>query len=513
MKVLDILLERTTKDADLRNPGYYTFGDSHARAIGVGEPWDHSLAINGKASSELGAGNIPETVPKGSVLVISLGANDVTKTKDTPDVIAARVKQVADTSLARGNETIVLIFPAGPKNDKNYQRRVAVRNAIKSAVSGPVHEIDMEGAPMQDDGVHAKLSSYKDLANRIVSKYKPNEKYNIGDVNNTPPEKKKADGTDVKKDAGTDVKKDAGTDVKKDAGTDVAKPVEASRVSGVAPISGKLIVNSPYGMRKSGMHYGVDLKAASGTPLLSPITGNIIKAGEEGVCGGSITVRTADGKEQHRFCHIKKFNVSVGQEVNAGDVIGLTGGAKGDPMKGNATGPNLHWEKKLNGSLVDPMKTQSVGGQGAKIGPSTSSFPKSISDTVSMSAVSGYLKSKGMDDNHRRGILANIQGESSFTPGVFIIDVNGLPSGGLFQHNGPRYTAMTKAVPDWQTNWQGQVDFALNEPAGRAYLSKTFKDVGAAIADWLQNFEVTADPVGDLAKRTNFASSIAESIN
>jgi len=57
------------------------------------------------------------------------------------------------------------------------------------------------------------------------------------------------------------------------------------------------------------------------------------------------------------------------------------------------------------------------------------------------------------------------------------------------------------------------VDFALDEPAGRSYLAKTFKDVGEAIAYWLQNFEVTSDQLGDLAKRTNFASSIAERIN
>jgi murein DD-endopeptidase MepM/ murein hydrolase activator NlpD len=514
MKVLDILLERTAP-ADQINPGYFVFGDSHARAVGIGNPWDHSLAINGKSSAELGAGNIPENVPKGSVLVISLGANDVVKNpKDSPDQIAARVKQVADASVARGNETIVLIFPAGRKDDKNYQRRVAVRSAIKSAISGPVHEIDLEGAPLQADGIHAKLSVYSDLAKSFVDNYKPNEKYNIGDVNKTD-DKKKDDKKDQggKEPAQSDVKKvDDKTDATKDATKDTNAPAEVARVSGVAPISGKLIVNSPYGKRKSGMHYGVDLKAASGTPVLSPITGNIIKAGDEGVCGGSITVRTADGKEQHRFCHIKKFNVSVGQEVKAGDVIGLSGGAKGDPMAGNATGPNLHWEKKLNGSLVDPMTTQSTPvGQGAKIGPSNG--VKSSSTTVSMSSVSDYLKSKGMDDNHRRGILANIQGESSFAPGVLIKDVNGLPSGGLFQHNGPRYDAMTKAVPDWQTNWQGQVDYALNEPAGRAYLSTPFAKVGDAIAYWLEKFEVTADPVGDLAKRTNFANSIAESIN
>ena len=525
MKVLDILLREADATAPEYDPskfrsgrytpGYYTIGDSHARALGIKEPWDHDLSKNGASSADEDfAASMKEYIPRGSVVVISLGANDATKTRDNPATIANRVKQVVDASKSRNTKTVFLLFPAGPSSSKLYDRRVAIRKALEATLQGSVDRIyDLNTAPLQADGVHAQIPYYGRIGNEVVNDFSKLLKNDDGrtqfpGLKDTNPEIKQSGKPEEKKDAKPEEKKDAKPEEKKDA-----KPEEVSRVSGVAPISGKLIVNSPYGKRSSGMHYGVDLKAASGTPLLSPITGNIIKAGEEGVCGGSITVRTADGKEQHRFCHIKKFNVSVGQQVKAGDVIGLTGGAKGDPMAGNATGPNLHWEKKLNGSLVDPMSTQSVGGQGAMVGPGPNATPKSSKETVSMSSVSDYLKSKGMDDNHRRGILANIEGESSFMPGVLIKDVNGLPSGGLFQHNGPRYAAMTKAVPDWQTNWQGQVDFALDEPAGRSYLAKTFKDVGDAIAYWLEKFEVTADPVGDLAKRTNFASSIAESIN
>ena len=185
MKVLDILLEANPAGnvADKRNPGYYTLGDSHARAIGSGEPWDHTLSINGKSSAELGAGNIPAVVPKGSVLVISLGANDATKTKDTPETIAARIKQIADVSIARDNKTIFIVFPAGPKDGPNYQRNVAVRNAIKAAINTPVIEYDMEGAPLQPDGIHAQLMYYKNIGDKIQKEFKPNPKYNIGDVN------------------------------------------------------------------------------------------------------------------------------------------------------------------------------------------------------------------------------------------------------------------------------------------------------------------------------------------
>lgn len=202
MKVLDILLEATPaataaytpagNESDKRNPGYYTFGDSHARAIGAGEPWNHTLAINGKSSAEVGAGNIEATVPKGSVLVISLGTNDVTKTKDTPETIAARIKQITDASIARGNRTIFIVFPAGPKDGPNYQRNVAVRNAIKAAINTPVIEYDMEGAPLQPDGIHAQLMYYKNIGDKIQKEFKPNPKFNIGDVTD-PAGKKEAD--------------------------------------------------------------------------------------------------------------------------------------------------------------------------------------------------------------------------------------------------------------------------------------------------------------------------------
>jgi len=509
MKVLDILLEDDDNEIDTvryrsgkYRPGYYTIGDSHAKGVGVSDPWDSKMSFYGASSGDEDFGSdITEYVPEGSVVVISLGANDVVKPPrgskklDDPDVIANRIKQVVDVSNGRKNKTAFVLFPEGPKDNKWYQRRLEVRDAIKKAIGNSVAFFyDLNDAPTQSDGIHSTGSTYRNIGDAVVTKFPiegigKDNKWNSGQsgkVNDKTPDKKKDD--------------------KKDTATATAPTQSVSNPGSGVPLKGTLIVNSPYGTRNGKPHYGVDLKAASGTPLLSPIDGKIMKAGEEGACGGSITVLSADGKEQHRFCHIKKFNVSVGQEVKAGDVIGLTGGAKGDPMAGNATGPNLHWEKKINGSLVDPMKGTMSPGQGPMIKPN---IPKSNPATISSSAVSDYLKSKGMDDIHRIAILANIQGESSFTPGVIITDRNGLPSGGLFQHNGPRYDAMTKAVPDWQTNWQGQVDYALGEPAGQKFLNTNYKTVNDAIADWLDKFEITADPIGDLSKREKFASQFA----
>lgn len=119
-----------------------------------------------------------------------------------------------------------------------------------------------------------------------------------------------------------------------------------------------------------------------------------------------------------------------------------------------------------------------------------------------------YLKSKGMDDNHSSGILTNIEAESSFNPAAYIIDSNGLPSGGLFQHNGTRFKNMVNAVGrNWKTNWQGQIDFALSEPKAQEYLQKSFSSPEAASEWWTVNFEVPQDKFRVAQERSKNASS------
>jgi murein DD-endopeptidase MepM/ murein hydrolase activator NlpD len=125
-------------------------------------------------------------------------------------------------------------------------------------------------------------------------------------------------------------------------------------VSG-APLKGSLVVNSPFGMRKGVHHGGVDLAAASGTSVYSPIKGKITFNGVDGNCGNAIIVD--NGTESHQFCHLSSMTARKGQLVQAGDLIATSGGGldQKQPGRGRTTDAHLHWIKKVKGQLVDPM--------------------------------------------------------------------------------------------------------------------------------------------------------------
>lgn len=103
-----------------------------------------------------------------------------------------------------------------------------------------------------------------------------------------------------------------------------------------------------------------------------------------------------------------------------------------------------------------------------------------------------YMRALGVSAIHAKGILANIEGESGFQTGEDRGD--GGMSAGLFQMYDTRKRAMIQAVPDWKTNWRGQIQFALQDDVAPEYLQMDFNSPEEA-ADWfMENFE-RPDPV------------------
>jgi murein DD-endopeptidase MepM/ murein hydrolase activator NlpD len=121
---------------------------------------------------------------------------------------------------------------------------------------------------------------------------------------------------------------------------------------------------------------------------------------------------------------------------------------------------------------------------------SGSQGPETSGGRVSSQAVYSYLKSLGVSEIHALGILANIQGESGFQIGAQ--EKGDSKQGvGLFQYTFPsRKQAFLKAVPDYKTNWKGQIDFAIkSDPNTPLYLRKQFSSPEQAADDFMIQWE------------------------
>jgi hypothetical protein len=106
---------------------------------------------------------------------------------------------------------------------------------------------------------------------------------------------------------------------------------------------------SGFGQRGTGKHSGVDLKADSGTRVVSIADGEVFKSddtSDPNGYGGQILIKhLLDGKPYYsKYAHLKKRYVRVGETVSAGEKIGESGGGPNDPNKGRSTGPHLHFE-------------------------------------------------------------------------------------------------------------------------------------------------------------------------
>ena len=115
---------------------------------------------------------------------------------------------------------------------------------------------------------------------------------------------------------------------------------------------------------------------------------------------------------------------------------------------------------------------------------------------------------KGLSDNQALGLMANISRESNFVVNVPSGDDGG--AGGLFQWKKPRSDRMSAAVPDWQTNWKAQIDYALIEPGepGPLYVSTSFSSPQQAADWWMEKWERPADLQAGSKKHQRYLASV-----
>ena len=109
-------------------------------------------------------------------------------------------------------------------------------------------------------------------------------------------------------------------------------------------------ISSLYGYRKSrgDFHSGIDLQGNYGDNIYAYKSGTIIKTQYSNVSYGNMVLIQHNDGTQSRYAHMSSINVSRGQYVSCGQIIGHVGST------GNSTGNHLHFEIIINGKTVNP---------------------------------------------------------------------------------------------------------------------------------------------------------------
>ena len=95
-------------------------------------------------------------------------------------------------------------------------------------------------------------------------------------------------------------------------------------------------------------HAGIDIGAGEGDPVHAAASGVVVMTTFNAWDGNVVIIAHAGGMTTW-YAHLSAFQVSAGQRVSRGDLIGLAGAT------GFATGPHLHFNVAVNGVAYDPM--------------------------------------------------------------------------------------------------------------------------------------------------------------
>lgn len=115
------------------------------------------------------------------------------------------------------------------------------------------------------------------------------------------------------------------------------------------PISGVYGSQRIYNGTPRSPHYGVDVAVPTGTEVRAPAAGVVTLAEPDLFYSGGTIILDHGYRLSSSFLHLSKVRVTVGDEVQPGDVIGEVGAT------GRATGPHLDWRMSWRGHRIDPQ--------------------------------------------------------------------------------------------------------------------------------------------------------------
>jgi len=130
-----------------------------------------------------------------------------------------------------------------------------------------------------------------------------------------------------------------------------AGPVKPGSGGLIWPVNGP--ITSPFCESRAweSCHPGIDIGVPSGTPIRAAAAGKVVLMQGTGSSGGygNFTCVQHSGSLSTCYAHQSRFGTSMGAQVSQGQVIGYVG------CTGRCFGDHLHFETRINGSVVNPM--------------------------------------------------------------------------------------------------------------------------------------------------------------
>lgn len=96
------------------------------------------------------------------------------------------------------------------------------------------------------------------------------------------------------------------------------------------------------------MHWGLDIAAPEGTPVVAALAGTVVETGNDQAYGNYVVI--AGGSFEASYGHLSAVLARRGEKVRAGDQIGRVGST------GLSTGPHLDFRLKSGGRPVNPLE-------------------------------------------------------------------------------------------------------------------------------------------------------------
>ncbi len=115
-------------------------------------------------------------------------------------------------------------------------------------------------------------------------------------------------------------------------------------------------------------HGGVDFRARTPLPILATNDGVVVLVKDRYYAGGTVIIDHGEGIYSCYF-HMSRYDVKVGESVQRGHTIGLTGAT------GRITGPHLHFGLMVLGLQSDPLDL---------IDQINTLFPKESNETLTL---------------------------------------------------------------------------------------------------------------------------------